>query len=173
MSLNYSMKRTTKQSTNNHHKNKVYVTVEKVPETDVTTRCRTVSGDKAGERIGIFTSYDLTGKNRIICKLHDEGQKMTFTPKYNHMISKYKARHNWHYAIIDSMKYKDTEWLGPCYMKYKKIQDMQLYVSGTIDGDESFEEAAIREINEEIGLPTKKITLVLSKSGDAWLHAIV
>lgn len=153
--------------------NKIYVTVEKLPETDVTTRSRTKSTDKAGERIGIFTSHDLTGKNKIICNLHDERSKMTFYPKYSHMISNYRARHKWHALIIDSMKSKDTEWLGPCYMKYRKIQDMQLYVSGTIDGNESFQEAAIREINEEIGLPPKKISMVLIKCGDAWLHAIV
>ena len=48
-------------------KNKIYVTVEKSIDTDVTKRCRIDNSDIGGERIGIFTNQDMTGKNEIIC----------------------------------------------------------------------------------------------------------
>lgn len=154
-------------------KNKIYVTVEKSPDTDVTKRSRIDNSDIGGERIGIFTNQDMVNKNKIICNLHDEGKDRIFYPRKKHMISKYTARHKWHSQIINSMLSKEAVWLGPCYMVNGEIGDMQLYVSGTIEKGESFEDAAQREIKEEIGLETKFMKKIKSFKKDAWYYALV
>lgn len=154
-------------------KNKIYVTVEKSIDTDVTKRCRIDNSDIGGERIGIFTNQDMTGKNEIICNLHDEGDDRIFYPTKKHLISKYTARHKWHSQIINSMVSKEAVWLGPCYMVNGEIGDMQLYVSGTIEKGELFEEAVIREIKEEIGLEPKFMKKIKSFKKDAWYYALV
>ena len=52
------------------------------------------------------------------------------------------------------------------------ITDTQLYVSGGVEEyDSSHEDAARREIREEIGLEVSSIVIVKTINGDTWFHA--
>ena len=158
-------------------KPKVYVTVQVLDAKALNDRRRSDSTDKAGTYVCCFSSSNVTS-NHVHATVHREGHRRTFRAKIPR--SKYTARNGFEGRIKRFIQTNDDmTFVAPSYHTNRRngrhhITDTQLYVSGGVeDSDESHEEAARREIMEEIGLDVSSIKMVATFNGDTWFHATV
>ena len=145
---------------------KVYVSVE-LRHSEITTRRRLKSTDNAGIAVCIFTGNNVSrSTSHINCEVHFENSDNSIVDCHEE-ISTYTAR-DLHQKIISFMAVErraDRKFVGPAYTRKvtkrnddgsfstsQVITDTQLYVSGTIEKDETSWNAALRELREEIGL---------------------
>lgn len=154
-------------------------------------RRRIVSTDTAGTFISQFFPGDIprgeSTRDRYVqmeCKLHQEGAEKYIAP---HLMDVSWAKLRYlHEDIIRWMKdqHRLLRYLGPAYPRgshgtSKYVADTQLYVTGGIedkDGDDidtAAENAARREVAEEIGLPIHKLVKMKKRQGNYWFVAEV
>ena len=156
-------------------KPKVYVTVQLSDRSVLYGRRRLITTDIAGKYICCFSS-DNVKDDYVSTEVHREGEKRTFRARINR--STYSARNGFESKICRFIhENPGITFVAPSYHKCvsfgrDSITDTQLYVSGGVEQyDRSHEDAARREIREEIGLEVSSIVIVETINGDTWFHA--
>jgi len=156
-------------------KPKVYVTVQLSDRSVLYGRRRLITTDIAGKYICCFSS-DNVKEDYVSTEVHREGRTKTFRASINR--STYSARNGFESKICRFIhENPGITFVAPSYHKCvsfgrDSITDTQLYVSGGVEQyDRSHEDAARREIREEIGLEVSSIVIVETINGDTWFHA--
>ena len=130
-----------------------------------------------GYYLSVFTNGSIK-RDKVNAFFHRERSMKPF--KCSIPKSSYTARRGFEKSIRDFIaKNPHVVFLGPCYHKRDskgrdRIIDTQLYVSGSIEADDTdAETAARREIAEEIGLEVRSIEFIETRKGDFLFHATV
>ena len=148
---------------------KVWVLVELTPGHNVYARRRRVNPDTAGTFVSLIQARDLDTLERMPhpqpgyfgathhfrTRVHSEGEN--FLRESSRVpLSKAEPPEVLNQIVLDRIRLDPSKvFLGPAYPVEENanlVNDTQICVSGGIEDDESPEDAAMRELEEEIGM---------------------